>query len=74
MSEIPSAQRRVAAIDVGEESETGRGWSYAVRVVWHDDAETEHAVSLSWVDHDHWSGGVRAPSRTVWMPCSLSWR
>ncbi|MCA9298914.1 MAG: hypothetical protein KDA28_07600, partial [Phycisphaerales bacterium] len=24
-----------------------------------------HLVSLSWVDHDHWSGGVCPPSKVV---------
>lgn len=57
--------RRVASVDVGAETETARGWSYAVRVVWMDDAESDHTVTLSWHDHDHWSGGAAAPSRVV---------
>ncbi|MEZ6318527.1 MAG: hypothetical protein R3B49_07215 [Phycisphaerales bacterium] len=57
--------RRVAAVDVGPETETPRGWSYDLRVVWMDDAETEHTVTLSWHDHDHWSGGANPPSRVV---------
>ncbi|MEQ8771170.1 MAG: hypothetical protein RIB60_11755 [Phycisphaerales bacterium] len=55
--------RQVAAVEVGEETETSRGWSYSVRVVWMDDAESEHTVSLSWHDHDHWSGGTTPPER-----------
>lgn len=55
----------MATVDVQEETEAARGWNY--RVVVHDDAgnTTQHAVSLSWVDHDHWSGGRRPPSRVI---------
>ncbi len=60
-----SVRRRVAAVEIGEETETDHGWSYAVRVVWMDDTETEHTVLLSWHDHDHWSGGTAAPERIV---------
>ncbi|GJM18212.1 MAG: hypothetical protein DHS20C14_04250 [Phycisphaeraceae bacterium] len=57
--------RRVAAVEVGAETETARGWSYRVRVVWMDDAESDHDVSLSWHDHDHWSGGTAPPERVI---------
>jgi len=57
--------RRIASVEIGPETEGGRGWSYEVRVVWMDDAETEHRVTLSWHDHDHWSGGANPPSRVA---------
>jgi len=60
-----STKRQVAAVEVGEETETDHGWSYAVRVVWMDDAETDHTVLLSWHDHDHWSGGTAPPERVA---------
>jgi hypothetical protein len=55
----------MAKVDVKEETEAERGWLY--RVLVEDDAgqTTQHAVSLSWADHDHWSGGRRPPSRVV---------
>lgn len=60
-----STARRVASVEVGAETESARGWSYRVRVVWMDDAETAHTVALSWHDHDHWSGGAAPPERVV---------
>lgn len=57
--------RRVASVELGPETEGPRGWSYEVRVVWMDDAETDHRVSLGWHDHDHWCGGANPPSRVI---------
>lgn len=58
--------RQSTGIDVQRERETPRGWSYDV-VRTASDAVSEHAVTLSWSDHDHWSGGACAPSRVVEM-------
>ena len=55
----------VAVIDVKTELEEGRGWSYLVEVRHDDGTVTSHTVKLAWVDHDHWTGGSVAPSRTV---------
>lgn len=55
----------MAEIDVKTESEEGRGWSYRVEVRHDDGSVTSHTVKLAWVDHDHWTGGRVAPSRTV---------
>lgn len=52
-------------IDVRSERETARGWSYDVAVTDADGAVTTHEITLSWVDHDHWSGGSAPPSRVV---------
>ncbi len=51
----------MAGVVVITESETSSGWSYAARL----DDGAEVRVSLSWVDHDHWSGGAKPPSETV---------
>lgn len=56
--------RQGVTIDVQTEHETPRGWTYQV-IVTRGDGSTEHAVSLSWADHDHWSGGAVAPCRVV---------
>lgn len=49
---------------VGAERETPRGWSYCVTVR-RPEGETEHSVTLAWVDHDHWCGGAVAPGRVA---------
>jgi hypothetical protein len=55
----------MASVDVQFEHEGDAGWRYDV-VVQHDDGtETRHSVSLTWMDHDYWTGGRIAPSRTV---------
>lgn len=55
----------MAEIDVKSELEKGRGWSYLVEVRHDDGSVTPHTVTLAWVDHDLWTGGSVAPSRTV---------
>ncbi|MFN9971392.1 MAG: hypothetical protein ACK58T_16020 [Phycisphaerae bacterium] len=52
-------------VDVREERETPRGWSYRVLVRQGQQSPTEHRVSLSWVDHQHYCGGTLPPSSTV---------
>jgi hypothetical protein len=52
-------------VDVREERETPRGWSYRVLVRQGGSSPTEHRVSLSWVDHQHYCGGTQPPSATV---------
>lgn len=52
-------------VDVREERETPRGWSYRVLVRQGGQSATEHRVSLSWVDHQHYCGGTQPPSVTV---------
>ncbi len=55
----------MSAIEVKTEEEITRGWRYGVRVVREDGRASEHTVTLAWVDHEHWSGGMAAPSRVV---------
>ncbi|MGH7242604.1 MAG: hypothetical protein ACREJD_04235 [Phycisphaerales bacterium] len=50
---------------VMEERETPRGWSYRVVVDAPEADPTEHEVTLSWVDHNYWCGGIQAPSVTA---------
>ncbi|MEX2218991.1 MAG: hypothetical protein WD749_09550 [Phycisphaerales bacterium] len=52
------------SIEVRTEEETAHGWRYHVFI---DGGRgpVEHIVLLSWVDHEHWSGGRHPPSRVV---------
>ena len=60
----PGNRTRRVDIAVGEETETPRGWSYAVRID-RGGRPSVHRVDLSWNDHDHWCGGARPPSKLV---------
>ena len=51
-------------IEVTEEREVNRGWEHDVEVSV-GDARRTHTVRLDWSDHDHWTGGQCAPSRTT---------
>ena len=51
-------------VEVQREREGPRGWQYDV-VLSRGSGSSEHSVSLSWADHDHWSGGASPPSRVV---------
>jgi hypothetical protein len=65
--------RWLATVEVRTEEETEHGWRYHVfvnRAAARDggggsNGEVEHIVLLSWVDHEHWSGGRHPPSRVV---------
>ena len=52
-------------IEVGTETPTSRGWHYEVTLTTARGVTTQHAVTLSWHDHDYWSGGAIAPSRVL---------
>lgn len=54
-----------ASVDIGQETETGAGWKYEVLLRRPGQGQTSHSVSLSWVDHDYWSGGRIPPSQVV---------
>ena len=51
-------------VEVTTEEETDRGWRYRVAIS-REKGAVEHIVFLSWVDHEHWSGGRHPPSRVV---------
>lgn len=64
----PTRASRVAgraSVDIGQETETGAGWKYEVLVRRPGHGQSAHQVSLSWVDHDYWSGGRMPPSQVV---------
>ena len=46
-----------------EEHETAHGWSFRIALQRPDAPTAEHRMTLSWVDHDHWTGGSTPPSR-----------
>ena len=50
---------------LGAEVETSRGWRYEVCLQRPGLGQTDHVVTLSWVDHEHWGGGTVAPSRVI---------
>lgn len=52
-----------AAARVLEEHETPHGWSFRIALDRPNAPTTEHMMTLSWVDHDHWTGGSTPPSR-----------
>ncbi|MCB9844763.1 MAG: hypothetical protein H6811_02085 [Phycisphaeraceae bacterium] len=52
-------------LEVGQETEVERGWEYQVVVARPGRAPSTHTVSLSWADHDHWSGGALPPSDVI---------
>jgi hypothetical protein len=52
-----------AAARVLEERETAHGWAFRLRLERPGVAPAEHEMTLSWVDHDHWTGGGTPPSR-----------
>ena len=53
-----------AEIEVGLEREDARGWRYSVTVD-RDGRRRGFDIRLDWADHDHWTGGTCAPSKTV---------
>lgn len=55
----------IAAIEVGTETASPRGWVYEVTLTNARGVTTQHAVTLCWHDHDYWCGGSIAPSRLV---------
>lgn len=54
-----------STVDIGQEVETSAGWKYEVRISRPGQPQSSHQVSLSWVDHDYWSGGRLPPSQVV---------
>ena len=56
---------RIASVRIDAERETDRGWSYRASIQWAHAPPAEVELSLSWHDHDHWSGGAIPPSRVA---------
>lgn len=61
----PSRVTGRGSVDIGQETETAAGWKYEVLIRRPGQEQTSHSVSLSWVDHDYWSGGRLPPSQVV---------
>ncbi len=59
------AAQHEPTVEVLTETEVARGWTYRVAVTRAEGTPTEHAVNLSWADHEHWCAGAAAPSRVV---------
>lgn len=53
------------AVDVRTEEQTPRGWSYGITISRPGGTDSEHAVTLSWADHEYWCGGTLPPSKVV---------
>ncbi len=62
---LQEVRSQVAAIVVQTEQEAQRGWSYTVQVNHDDGRQTQHTVTMAWVDHEHWCGGRLAPSKVI---------
>ena len=54
---------RAALIDLIEETQTARGWAYDLSITTPEGRTTYHHLTLSWQDHDHWTGGSTPPSQ-----------
>lgn len=52
-----------ATARVLEEREIPHGWAFRLTLGRPGSEPTEHEMTLSWVDHDHWTGGGTPPSR-----------
>ncbi|MEL6330557.1 MAG: hypothetical protein AAFR38_12940 [Planctomycetota bacterium] len=52
------------AVMIGLETDTPRGWAFEIDVET-DAGRRRHEVSMSYADHDHWSGGSRPPSAVI---------
>lgn len=52
------------SVRIDTEEELGRGWRYRA-VVTRDGSPSEHAVTLSWADHEYWCGGRLPPSAVI---------
>lgn len=63
MTADPRTRTPPPAVRVLEEHESPRGWTFRLSVERFAEPTTEHELTLSWVDHDHWTGGTAPPSR-----------
>lgn len=54
----------MSEVAILREHESDGGWSFTVRVG-RGSSDSLHTLTLSWVDHEHWTHGSVAPSRTA---------
>ncbi len=52
-------------IEVLTETEQAAGWLFQVRLTEADGSASEHQVTLSWADYDHWCRGVDRPEQVA---------
>ena len=50
------------SIQIDGEHETATGWLYTFTVGWADGSESDHELTMAWVDHEHLVGGAVSPS------------
>lgn len=71
-----STFKHMSRIDVQTEVENAQSKCWDYTVVVEDDAghASSHQVRLSWLDHEHWSGGRVPPSKVIEavLECLLS--
>ncbi len=67
----PDSGERVTIV-IGHEREAPAGWVYEVSLTAAGGTVSTHEVSLAWCDHDHWTGGKIAPSRTLELVIAMS--
>jgi hypothetical protein len=54
-----------ANIQVLTETEQQEGWLFHVRITEADGSTSDHQVTLSWADYDHWCRGADRPEQVV---------
>lgn len=61
---MPDAASVIPHLISSLETATSTGWRYLIRIR-RQHATQVHTLTLSWVDHDYWSGGAVSPSATI---------
>lgn len=63
---MPGAAATIPRIVSTIEVPTSSGWRYTIQLE-HPHSTSTHTLNLtlSWVDHDYWTGGTLAPSTTI---------
>ena len=68
---LPREGQSVARVEIRTETETDRGWLFAVEITLDDAGERvhHHELTLSWPDYEYWSHGMRSPSAVAEAVC-----
>lgn len=62
------------AVRIDGEHETPHGWLYTFSVEWSNGAQSDHELTMSWVDHEHLVGGSVTPSAVARCSAELATR